>query len=193
MKKIEKFIYLHCLFFNEKIMKKFSSLFLLLFLFWCSMWKEPVETNTSPSFNSPQKIISTQTWPINNVETVEKVQWPNLISLYKMADSKDLVSLEKALEKEDKTNVDILKLYWKLRFEQKRYEEAIDYFEKVNKAFEGKDSDSLYLIWMCYFNIWNLNKAKEFNDKSLILKPDYFYAKELQKKLDILLKAQNAK
>lgn len=81
-------------------------------------------------------------------------------------------------------NKEILKGYWRVNFEQQKFEEALTYYEKINTIQEWKDYDILYMIWIIYDNLWDKDKAVEFVNKSISIKPDYQYAKEYLEMLE---------
>jgi len=158
-------------------MKKIFALVILFSLISCSTSYTKTEKEVSSSASLNNDTLSSEQnislwWDELNVPEWNVYNVSSMINDWKYEEAKNL------LENDDKSNPEVLKLYWKIQSWEKKYEEALATMLKVNEMQEEKDYDTIYLIGVIYHNLWDVENAKLYINKSLELKPDFDLAKD---------------
>lgn len=153
---------------NSKIVVFILSVFIF---FSCSSWI----SSQSGSW------VTIQTWEVKT-QTSVVVDYSHRADLIeKMITSWEYDKAEKTLSEEnkkDEKNIEILRVYAKLKSSQKKYDEALKYLIKANEISGYKNKQLLYDLWVAYSAVWNQKDAEKYVNEALKIDPNFKFAKD---------------
>ena len=147
---------------------KLSALLLLLLLVSCWIKDNSTEPNIVVEEIAPPVITEEKEVDdvkLNEVESIKNAINENAFEhkVYDLIDSWNFVEAEELLETiDDKSWFKYLYFQWKLLFESKKFSEAIVYYLEADKVKWDRITDTMFMVWILYDNLWEIENSKKY-------------------------------